>query len=107
MDWNTLVWKLIIAIAPVVVSVTAKLIADLVARMSEKNQATLKYWVGIFVKAAQMTEPDPVKRKEWVLGKLTALFPGVPEETLSVLIEAVLAELKLESGDDWSGLPPS
>lgn len=107
MDWNTVLWKVIIAVAPIIVSVTVKLIGDLIAQMSEKNRATLKYWAGIFVKAAQMIEPDPAKRKAWVLGKLTELFPGVPEETLSALIEAVLAELKLESGEEWSELPPA
>lgn len=106
-DWTALVWKLIIAVAPVIVSLVVKLITDAVAKMSEANQAKLEYWVGVFVKTAQMIEPDPAKRKAWVLGKLTELFPGVPEETLSALIEAVLAELKLESGEEWSELPPA
>lgn len=106
MDWNALVWKLIITIAPVIVSVVLKLITDAISKISADNQAKLEYWIGVFVKTAQMIEPDPVKRKEWVMAQVAKLYPDVDKEQLSALIEAVLAEIKLESGTDWKALAP-
>lgn len=106
MDWNALIWKLIIAVAPVIVSVVAKLITDMVAKMSEANRAKLEYWIDVFVKTAQMIEPDPLKRKEWVMEQVVKLYPDIDREQLSALIEAVLAGIKLEDGIMWQELPP-
>ncbi|HPS70559.1 MAG TPA: hypothetical protein PLO19_07445 [Candidatus Cryosericum sp.] len=105
-ELTSLIWKLIIAIAPIIVSVVAKLITDMVAKMSTENRAKLEYWVDVFVKTAQMLEPDPQKRKEWVMEQIAKLYPDVDKEQLSALIEAVLAEIKLESGTDWKALAP-
>jgi len=105
-DWTSLIWKLIIAIAPVIVSVVAKLITDMIAKMSEENRAKLEYWVDVFVKTAQMLEPDPLKRKEWVMEQVAKLYPDIDKVQLSALIEAVLAEIKLDQGTDWKALPP-
>lgn len=106
MDWNALIWKLIIAIAPIIVSVVVKLITDMVAKMSTENRAKLEYWVGIFVKTAQMIEPNPTKRKEWVMAQVAKLYPDVDKEQLSALIEAILAQIKLDNGDLWEDLTP-
>lgn len=106
MDWNALIWKLIIAIAPIIVSVVVKLVTDMVAKMSEENRAKLEYWVDVFVKTAQMLEPDPLKRKEWVMAQVAKLYPDIDKVQLSALIEAVLAEIKLEEGVSWKELPP-
>ena len=107
-EWTALVWKLIIAIAPIIVSVVVKLITDAVNGMSQANREKLEYWVKVFVKAAQMVEPDPAKRKAWVMEQVLKLFPTIDPDNLSALIEAVVASLKLESEDceDWSDLPP-
>ena len=105
-DWTSLLWKLIIAVAPIIVSVVVKLVTDMVAKMSTENQAKLEYWVGVFVKTAQMLEPDPLKRKAWVMAQITKLYPEIDQTQLSALIEAVLAEIKLESGTDWKALAP-
>ncbi|HNW85280.1 MAG TPA: hypothetical protein PKH46_07145, partial [Candidatus Cryosericum sp.] len=88
-ELTSLIWKLIIAIAPIIVSVVAKLITDMVAKMSTENRAKLEYWVDVFVKTAQMLEPDPQKRKEWVMEQIAKLYPDVDKEQLSALIEAV------------------
>jgi hypothetical protein len=106
MDWNAFVWKIVIAIAPIIVSVVAKLILDMVEKMTEKNRERLEYWIEVFIKMAQMIEPDPVKRKEWVMSKISGVFPDVDKEQLSALIEAILASIKLENGDLWEHLPP-
>ena len=106
MDWNALIWKLIIAIAPIIVSVVLKLITDAISKMSADNQAKLEYWVDVFVKTAQMIEPNPTKRKEWVMAQVTKLYPGVDKEQLSALIEAILAQIKLDNGDLWEDLTP-
>ena len=106
MDWNALIWKLIIAIAPIIVSVVVKLITDMVAKMSTENRAKLEYWVDVFVKTAQMLEPDPQKRKEWVMEQIAKLYPDVDKEQLSALIEAILAQIKLDNGDLWEDLTP-
>jgi hypothetical protein len=107
MDWNAVIWKVIIAIAPIIVSVVVKLIADMVAKMSETNRAKLEYWVDVFVKTAQMIEPDPAKRKEWVMEQIAKLYPDVDKTQLSALIEAILAEIKLDDGNLWEELPPN
>lgn len=106
MDWNALIWKLIIAIAPIIVSVVVKLITDMVAKMSTENRAKLEYWIDVFVKTAQMLEPDPQKRKEWVMAQIAKLYPDVDKEQLSAIIEAILAQIKLEDGVTWKELPP-
>ena len=106
MDWNALVWKLIIAVAPIIVSVVVKLVTDMVAKMSAENRAKLEYWIDVFVKTAQMLEPDPQKRKEWVMAQITKLYPDIDQAQLSALIEAVLAEIKLGEGTAWKELPP-
>ena len=105
-DWTALLWKLIIAVAPVIVSLVVKLITDMVAKMSAENQAKLEYWIGVFVKTAQMIEPDPAKRKEWVMAQITKLYPDIDKAQLSALIEAVLAQIKLDNGDLWEDLTP-
>ena len=105
-EWTALVWKLIIAVAPIIVSVVVKLITDAVNGMSQANREKLEYWVNVFVKAAQMVEPDPVKRKAWVMEQVAKLYPDVDKEQLSALIEAILAEIKLDNGDLWSDLAP-
>ena len=106
MDWNALIWKLIIAIAPIIVSVVVKLVTDMVAKMSTTNREKLEYWVDVFVKTAQMLEPDPQKRKEWVMAQVAKLYPDVDKAQLSALIEAILAQIKLEDGVAWKELPP-
>lgn len=106
MDWNALIWKLIIAIAPIIVSVVVKLITDMTSKMTEANREKLEYWVDVFVKTAQMIEPDPAKRKEWVMAQVAKLYPDVDRVQLSALIEAVLASIKLDNGDLWEQLPP-
>ena len=105
-EWTALVWKLIIAVAPIIVSVVVKLITDAVNGMSQANREKLEYWVNVFVKAAQMVEPDPVKRKAWVMEQVAKLYPDVDKEQLSALIEAVLAQIKLDNGDLWEDLTP-
>ena len=105
-EWTALAWKLIIAVAPIIVSVVVKLITDAVNGMSQANREKLEYWVNVFVKAAQMLEPDPQIRKEWGMEQIAKLYPDVDKEQLSALIEAVLAEIKLESGTDWKALAP-
>ena len=106
MDWNALIWKLIIAIAPIIVSVVAKLITDMVAKMSTANREKLEYWVDVFVKTAQMIEPDVTKRKAWVMEQITKMYPSIDQTQLSALIEAILAEIKLDEVD-WKDLPPT
>ena len=105
-EWTAFVWKLIIAVAPIIVSVVVKLITDAVNGMSQANREKLEYWVKVFVKAAQMVEPDPAKRKAWVMEQIAKLYPDVDKAQLSALIEAVLASIKLENGDLWEQLPP-
>ena len=108
MDWTEIVWKIAIALAPIVVGIFAKLVQDFILTRSEAQQATIRSWVETFIKAAQMMEPDPEKRKLWVVGKITTMFPLFPKENVSALIEAVLAELKLEYEEtDWADLPPA
>ena len=104
-EWTAFVWKLIIAVAPIIVSVVVKLITDAVNGMSQANREKLEYWVNVFVKAAQMVEPDPVKRKAWVMEQVLKLFPTIDPDNLSALIEAVVASLKLDNLD-WNELPP-
>ena len=104
-EWTALAWKLIIAVAPIIVSVVVKLITDVVAKMSTTNREKLEYWVNVFVKAAQMVEPDPAKRKAWVMEQVLKLFPTIDPDNLSALIEAVVASLKLDNLD-WNELPP-
>ena len=106
-EWTALVWKLIIAVAPIIVSVVVKLITDAVNGMSQANREKLEYWVNVFVKAAQMVEPDPVKRKAWVMVQVAKLYPDIDKVQLSALIEAILAEIKLEDGAAWKALPPT
>lgn len=105
MDWNALIWKLIIAIAPIIVSVVVKLIMDMVAKLSTENRDKLEYWVDVFVKTAQMLEPDPAKRKVWVMEQVTKMYPEIDQTQLSALIEAILAEIKLDEVS-WKDLPP-
>ena len=88
-------------------SVVVKLIEDMVTKMTEANRAKLEYWVDVFVKTAQMIEPDPAKRKEWVMEQIAKLYPDVDKAQLSALIEAILAEIKLDDGNLWEELPPN
>ena len=71
-DVTELVWKLIIAVAPIIVSAVFSIIQATIARMSEANQNKIRYWVGKFVDAAQMLEPNPAKRKAWVVSYVDA-----------------------------------
>lgn len=105
-DWTALLWKVIIAIAPIIVSVVVKLITDMTAKMTTANREKLEYWIGIFVKTAQMIEPDPVKRKAWVMEQIAKLYPDIDKEQLSALIEAILAGIKLDNGELWQDLTP-
>lgn len=105
-DWTSLLWKLIIAVAPIIVSVVVKLVTDAIGTMTEANREKLEYWVGVFVKTAQMLEPDPQKRKAWVMAQVTKLYPEIDQTQLSALIEAVLAQIKLDNGDLWEDLTP-
>ena len=104
-DWTALVWKLIIAVAPIIVSVVAKLVMDMADQMSQSTKYKVRYWIDVFIKTEQMIEPDPVKRKQWVLDQITKMFPNMDQVQLSALIESILAEIKLEYGDTWKTLP--
>ena len=54
-ELTSLIWKLIIAIAPIIVSVVAKLITDMVAKMSTANREKLEYQPYLVVKFWQRT----------------------------------------------------
>lgn len=105
-DWTALLWKIIIALAPIIVGWVMKLVTDAVGTMTEANREKLEYWVGVFVRTAQMIEPDPLKRKAWVMVQITKLYPEIDQTQLSALIEAVLAQIKLDNGDLWEDLTP-
>jgi hypothetical protein len=108
MEWADIIWKLIIAVGPILVGVLVRIVQDFVLTRSEAQQETIRSWIQTWVKAAQMIEPDPAKRKAWVIGKVCAMFPRLPQEQVSALIEAILADLKLEyEAVDWSKLPPA
>lgn len=107
MNWTDVVWKILIAVAPVIVSVTLKLVLDMFAKMSANNREKVEYWIDVFIKTAQMIEPDPAKRKAWVMDQIARLYPTIDKERLSALIEAVLAGIKLDNGIDWTQLPPN
>lgn len=104
--WTELVWRIILALTPIIVTVVVTLVQAMVARMSVANRAKLEYWVDTFVLAAQKQEPDPALRKLWVVNKICAMFPILPREQVSALIEAILAEDQLAAGVPWSALPP-
>lgn len=104
--WTELVWRIILALTPIIVTVVVTLVQAMVARMSAANRDKLEYWIDILVKAAQKQESDPALRKLWVVNKICAMFPILPREQVSALIEAILAEDQLASGVPWSMLPP-
>jgi hypothetical protein len=106
-ELTSLIWKLIIAIAPIIMATVMKLVTDTIANMTTASREKLEYWIGIFVKMAQMMEPDSGKRKAFVVAQILKMFPKLDPEQLSALIEAVVAEIKLDDGTSWQELPPT
>lgn len=106
-DVTELIWKLIIAVAPIIVSAVFSIIQATISRMSLENQNKISYWVGKFVDAAQMLEPDPLKRKAWVVEQVSKMFPKLDKEKISALIEAVIVDRKLSEDESkiWENLP--
>ena len=107
MNWTVTMWILITAIVPVVAFVLYSYGKTVYFKLDKELRARIEWWVNVFVKTAQMIEPDPVKRKEWVIEQVLKVWPSIDKERLSALIEATLAELKLENGVDWAQLPPN
>lgn len=103
-----LVWRLVIAIAPILVSALAAIVQNIIAKMTEENKRRLSFWIDKFVDAAQMLEPDPIKRKAWVMAQILKLFPRLDPVMLSALIESCLVGKKTwdEGPDVWDSLPP-
>lgn len=102
-DWTEIIWKLIIAVAPIVVSIFVSTIQRMLSKLTLERRERIEYWVTRFVEAAQMIEPDPYKRKEWVLDQICRLYPGLDRKMVSVLIESILTEIK---NTKWEDLPP-
>jgi hypothetical protein len=104
-----LVWRLIIAVAPIIVSAVFAILQSVFEKMSDHNQRTIKDWIGRFVSAAQMLEPDPIKRKEWVVAQITKMFPRLDPVKISALIESILVEKKMwdDEAKVWDSLPPT
>lgn len=105
-DWTEIIWRIIIALAPIIVSVVVAIVQGLVARMSQEHRAKLEYWVDVFIKQAQKLEPDPILRKQWVINRICAMFPNLPRDQIGALIEAILASNQLKAGVTWKGLAP-
>lgn len=104
--WTELLWRIILALTPIIVTVVVTLVQAMVARMSVANRDKLEYWIDTFVLAAQKQEPDPALRKTWVINKICGMFPILPRGQVSALIEAILASDQLAAGVPWSALPP-
>ena len=104
-----LIWRLTIAMAPILISALVAIIQNIVSKMSEENKHRLSYWVDKFVDAAQMFEPDPLKRKEWVMAQILKMFPRLDPIKLSVLIESCVVGKKTwdEGTTKWENLPPT
>lgn len=104
-----LIWRLTIAIAPIIVSALVAIVQNIISKMTDENKERLSYWVNKFVDAAQMLEPDPIKRKEWVMAQILKLFPRLDPVMLSALIESCLVGKKTWDSDTkkWEELPPT
>lgn len=106
--WTTIVWQVVIALAPIIVGICMKLVQDFILTRSAAQQVLIRSWIDTFVKMAQAKEPDPERRKAWVVAQICAKFPALPMNEVSALIEAILVDLKLEHEDMfWSELPPA
>jgi len=108
MDWTDVISKLILAIAPIIVMVFANLVQNFLLTRTGAQQALIRSWMETFVEMAQIKEPDPEKRKAFVVGKIMEKFPMLPPDDVSALIERVVVDLKLwYEKIDWSDIPPA
>ena len=106
--WTTVVWLVIAALVPVIIIVFAKQVQDFILTRSAAQQATIRSWMETFVEMAQIKEPDPEKRKAFVVGRIMAKFPMLPVDDVSALIERVVVDLKLwYENIDWADIPPA
>lgn len=112
-DWTAIIWKLIIAIAPIIAGVTMNLVQNFILTRSEAIQEKIRTAIADAIKTAQHLEPDPVKRKAWVVAQIMHAFPKLEVMYVSQLVESILVDYKLEyEHADWktlseTGVPPS
>jgi len=105
--WTTVVWQVVIALAPIIVGICMKLVQDFILTRSEAIQLKIRTAIEDAIKAAQKIEPDVTKRKDWVVVQVLRIFPSLDPIFLSTLIESILATLQLDEGTLWSELPPT
>jgi hypothetical protein len=101
---NDIIYSLIKAVLPLIVTYIIKVIIDYYLKLSDKKQENIKAVVRTAVLIAQQVYKDNSVKLEtaedYIIDKL-----GIKNrDQIKALIEETLAELKLQWGEQWDNL---